>query len=105
MYSYLGSSFLVGKHINHGLLSEVRVQLGHFVLVHLVELRVDLFFGIHNILPEKILRDGFHITNSRREGEVSYTILLSLFLSLCLCEGGVVTDMATNYKLGQILIL
>ena len=46
----------------HGFLPEISVKLGHLVLVHLVELWVDLLFRVHDILPEQVLWDGLHIS-------------------------------------------
>lgn len=36
----------------HTLPSQFRVHLGHFVLVHLVKLRMNLFSAVNNVLPQ-----------------------------------------------------
>ena len=42
---------------HHRFLPQFRVQLGHLVLVDLVEFGVDPLFGINNVLLEQFLRD------------------------------------------------
>ncbi len=40
---------------HHGFLTEVSVELGHFVLVHLVELWVDLLLPVDDVLLQELL--------------------------------------------------
>lgn len=45
---------------HHGLPAEFGVHLGYSVLVHLVELGVDLVLTVHNVLLQQILGHRLH---------------------------------------------
>lgn len=89
----------LGPH--HGLFPQVTIHLGHLVLVHLVELGVDLLLGIDDILLQHFLWQGLHtvrVGHGRLRGS-------SVARRPLLLVAGVVSDVAANHKTGQHLIL
>lgn len=56
----IGSGCYSDSGTNHWLPAELGVHLGNSVLVHLVELGVDLVLTVHNVLLQQVLGDGLY---------------------------------------------
>lgn len=56
----IGSECNSDSGTNHGLPAELGIHLGDSVLVHLVELGVDLVLTVHNVLLQQVLGYGFY---------------------------------------------
>ncbi len=90
---------LLSQLSHHGFLTEVSVELGHFVLIHLVELWVDLLLRVDDVLLQEILGERLHPLVTHKGGGTLRV------LPIPGGGGGVMADVTAHHKPCQILIL
>ena len=87
----------------HALPPQVRVHLGHLLLVHLVQLGVELLPSVNDVLLQQVLGDLLHAGQGRGGGE---GLLRPLEVVVVLLLGaGVRGHVRGNHELGQVLVL
>ncbi len=86
----------------HGLLAQIRVHLGHLVLVHVVQLGLDLFPGVEDVLLKQVLGDLLY---TAQIGCRSQLLLHLVHLCHVLLLGhGVVPPVRTNDEASEVLV-